>query len=199
VKRLLLSLIALLPISVLACIWDRDTLAYEAKEFPGALRVIVGRFERNPPLYYEMRLKRVTDQLRKEPDRLDLYDDAGAAADRLGRSQEAIHFMIRKRQQIELLQEGDVKREHLYRYHANIGTFMAHQWLKDPERDGDLELLREAYENISEAIRINPEAHFGREIIQLMVMEWALVNRGDMSLLDPDGPGPRAGSTSLVE
>ena len=65
-----------------ACMWDSDTLAMEAKGLPDAVRVISGRFERNPPLYYEMRLNRVTKELRTRPNDLDLYDDAGVSAAR---------------------------------------------------------------------------------------------------------------------
>src|SRR5262249_11031842 len=72
-----LGLIAACPTS--ACIWDSDTLDRELKKFPGIEQVITGRFERNPPLYYEMRLKRASDEIRAHPDHLEAYDDAGAS------------------------------------------------------------------------------------------------------------------------
>src|SRR5688500_1406183 len=81
-----------------ACLWDRDTLGMEVKNFPGLAQVITGRFERNPPLYYEMRLARVTKEIARTPEKLELYDDAGVACDRLGRSDEAIAWMKRKRE-----------------------------------------------------------------------------------------------------
>src|SRR5690554_4853590 len=42
---------------VVACLWDYDTLRAEARGVPGVAEIITGRFERNPPLYYEMRLE----------------------------------------------------------------------------------------------------------------------------------------------
>src|SRR5438105_1575377 len=75
-----------------ACIWDRDTLATEVSGIMDTVRVITGRFERNPPLYYEMRLKRVAAEVVASPDKLELYDDAGVACDRLGRDDEALHW-----------------------------------------------------------------------------------------------------------
>ena len=66
----------LIAATVQACLWDTDTLAAEAAQKPDMLRVITGRFERNPPLYYEMRLARVAKVLVRDPSRLSLYDDA---------------------------------------------------------------------------------------------------------------------------
>jgi len=77
-----LTIMLAVPTAAWACIWDRDTLAAEAKGVPGVVEVIVGRFERNPPLFYEMRLKRVAAEIDKTPQKLDLYDDAGVACDR---------------------------------------------------------------------------------------------------------------------
>ena len=50
----------LVPAASQACLWDTDTLSAEAKGIPDIVQVITGRFERNPPLYYELRLKRAT-------------------------------------------------------------------------------------------------------------------------------------------
>jgi len=51
-----------------ACLWDSDTLAAEAAGLPDAVRAIAGRFERNPPRYYEMRLKLASGKLKANPD-----------------------------------------------------------------------------------------------------------------------------------
>ena len=63
-----LALLLGLPLSVAACLWDRDTPADEAKGMPEVVAVLTGRFERNPPLFYEMRLARV-DGPSPEPSR----------------------------------------------------------------------------------------------------------------------------------
>ncbi len=170
-----LLLLSFLPICAHACGWDRDTLAAEAKGVPQAVRVITGRFPRNPPLYYEMRLKRVATQIEKEPSRLELYDDAGVACDRLARGDAAIEWMNKKRRQLEKRDAKDKNvRDHWYRYHANIGTFYAHRWLRagaNRKRIGELETARD---HIERAISINPDAHFGREKYQLQAMQWML-------------------------
>ena len=108
-----------------ACLWDRDTLDNEARGIPDVIRVITGRFERNPPLYYQMRLDRVQKEVRSSPARLDLYDDAAVACDRLGRDDDAIQLMERKR---EILGSSTMaaSADHRYRLHANLGTFYAH-------------------------------------------------------------------------
>lgn len=169
VRRLLLLLAACS--ATLACIWDSDTLGIEAKGMPGVLDVVTGRFDRNPPLYYEMRLTRVSAEVAKTPEDLALYDDAGAACDRLGRHDEAVQWMRRKAEQ--LAKHPD--KEHQYRYHANLGTFLVHGWLASGATKEKVAALQEARDEIARAIAINPEAHFGREVVQLKVMEWLLV------------------------
>jgi hypothetical protein len=113
----LLCLILLATIPVLACAWDSDTLAMEAKGLPDTVQIITGRFERNPPLYYQMRLKRVSQALKTQPGKLEFYDDAGVACDRLGRGAEAIDWMKRKRAQLGKLGFNKQSKEHWYRYH----------------------------------------------------------------------------------
>lgn len=180
-KRVLLLVLG--SATTLACIWDSDTLGMEMKKFPGLTQVITGRFERNPPLYYQIRLERVTKELQTSSDRLELYDDAGAACDRLGRSDEAIAWMAKKR----AILDRAPNKEHLYRYHANLGTFLAHKWFRDKDRK-DPTLLVQGRDHIAKAIEINPDAHFGREMIQLAVMDWALSKPGEGRANNYDGP-----------
>jgi tetratricopeptide (TPR) repeat protein len=168
------SLLACLFGEARACIWDRDTLAAEAAVMD-VTGVIVGRFPRNPPLYYKMRLDRVAQELEHAPDRLDLYDDAAVAADRLGRHDEAIAWMERKAKVLATMDPDDPQsREHRHRYLANLGTFYAHRWIARGRDASDLSDLYRAQELIDEAIQLNPDAHFGRERFQLMAIEWLL-------------------------
>lgn len=158
-----------------ACAWDRDTLEAEAKGIPEVMQIITGRFERNPDLFYEMRLQRVTQEIARQPDKLELYDDAGVASDRLHRGDEAIAWMHKKQAAMRTW-KGDAKvlKEHRYRYLANQGTFIAHRWLRtggDRKRIGE---MKQARDLIAEAIKINPDAHFGREKYQLKIMEWII-------------------------
>ena len=164
-----------LPLSVVACLWDRDTPADEARGLPEVVAVLTGRFERNPPLFYEMRLARVADHLRSHPEDLAAYDDAGVACDRLGRGDEAISWMEKKRAQLDGLDAArpEVK-EDLYRYHANLGTFLVHRWARQGSDRARIGEVKAARDEIATALEINPNAHFGREKYQLRVLEWII-------------------------
>ncbi len=158
-----------------ACLWDRDTLADEAKGRPETMKIIVGWFDRHPPRYYEMRLERVTGEIAGNPNDLALYDDAATACDRLGRDDEAIAWMERKREIMATLPTSAIG-PHRYRYLANLGTFLVHRWAAQPQaaRDADLTPLREAEKLVAAAIAENPDAHFGREVYQLNAIRWML-------------------------
>ncbi|MGP0067868.1 MAG: hypothetical protein ACLQGP_30270 [Isosphaeraceae bacterium] len=174
-KRALAALVLLLglPLSVAACLWDRDTPASEAKGMPEVVAILTGRFQRNPPRFYEMRLDRVTAQLRSHPEDLAAYDDAGVACDRLGRGDEAIAWMEKKRAQLEKLDGSrpEVK-EQRYRYHANLGTFLVHRWARQGADRTKIDEVKAARDQIARALEINPIAHFGREKYQLRALEW---------------------------
>lgn len=158
-----------------ACIWDRDTLAQEAAQSPGYVAVITGRFPRYPARYYEMRLERVTRELEAAPDRLDLYDDAGVSCDRLGRGEAAIAWMAEKRERLESFAPGRDTGEHRYRYFANLGTFEIHDWVRRGSTSvAFLDQAESARSLIAEAIRLNPNAHFGREKYQFMAIDWII-------------------------
>jgi tetratricopeptide (TPR) repeat protein len=166
--------------SITACLWDYDTLRQEARGMPGVIEAITGRFDRYPPLYYEMRLERVTKLLEGSPDDLDAYDGAAVACDRLGDSDGAIEWMARKSEVIDRLEaRGEDTGDHRYRYLANLGTFHAHRWIRNGADRADPTDLERARDLIAEAIELNPDAHFGRERYQLLAIDW---------LLDPPDP-----------
>src|SRR5262249_28776959 len=174
-RRFALLLLLLVPGPLAACLWDTDTLRYELKSFPEVVQVISGRFERNPPYYYEMRLQRAAAEIEKHPDHLDAYDDAGVACDRLGRGDEAIEWMEKKRKRLKSANANDPKvRDHRYRYLANVGTFWAHHWFRSGADRDRIDELKTGRDFIKQAIELNPDAHFGREKYQLMVMEWLI-------------------------
>lgn len=188
--RLLVAvwLILALPAIALACLWDSDTLRHEAKGLPGVAEIIVGRFDRYPPEYYAARLARVTSLLETDPSVLEAYDDAGVACDRLGRFAEAVQWMARKKARLDTLDTSTAPaKDHLYRYHANLGTFLAHRWINAGADRANLADLQAGRGHIAEAIRINPDAHFGRERYQLLALDWLLEpNHSPMhALTDP--------------
>jgi len=163
------------PAIAMACLWDRDTPRSEALGMPEVVAAITGRFERNPPLFYEMRLGRVTEHLKAYPDDLAAYDDAGVASDRLGRGDEAIDWMKKKHERLALRPPGEAEtKEHAYRYHANLGTFLVHRWAKQGADRAKIAEVKAARDEIAKALEINPDAHFGREKYQLMALDWII-------------------------
>lgn len=175
VAALLWICCALLPAAARACLWDRDTLAMEGKGLPDTVNVLIGRFERQPPAYFEMRLARVAGLIADGKGALTDYDDAGVAADRLKRGEEAMRWMRQKKAQLDRLRGDDpARKEHLYRYHANLGTFHAHHWLRQGASRERLDDLKASREHLARAIELNPDAHFGRERYQLMAIDWLL-------------------------
>jgi hypothetical protein len=176
-----------------ACLWDRDTLAIEQRHAQLEQDAIFGRFHRYPALYYQMRLERVTRELEASPtDPLALMDDAAVACDRLGDSDAAIAWMGRKRSLMDqpgLANYGPEElREHEYRYLANLGTFHAHRALARGEPQGDD--MAQAAALIEAAVALNPDAHFGREQVQLHIIRWLLAPPADDS--NHEGNQPRA-------
>jgi len=173
-RQLYLILFASICPLFLSCLWDRDTLAEEAKGKTQQVQTLIGWLDRYPDKYYEMRLERVKTKLSEQPNDLNLYDDAAVALDRLHRSKEAIAFMLEKKKRIDLLEDSELKAEHEYRYLANVGTFYAHRWIgkSKVERESDYTDLLTAAEFIADAIELNPEAHFGREKYQYRMLRW---------------------------
>ena len=174
VRLLLLGVLLVLPLAASACRWDRNTLEAEVKGLPDAAQIITGRFERNPRLYYLLRLKRVRDALKTHPNDLPLYDDAGVACDCLGRDTEAMEWMQHKRAHLPPMTAADpAMKEQWYRCYANLGTFRMHSWLRNGADLSRLNEVRRAQAEIATAVRINPQAHFGREKVQAALMAWA--------------------------
>ena len=151
-------LFVLLPVPAAeACLWDSTTLATERSEFPGVLELITGKFPRHSSAYYEWRIEDRLAQLEAEPRELAtilaLRDDIAVGYDKLGRHDEAIAYGT---DTLEL--EPD-----RYESHANLGTFLLHA--------GRFE---DGLSHLRHAIEINPDAHFGREIYQIRLVEWVL-------------------------
>jgi hypothetical protein len=132
-----------------------------------------------------MRLQRVTKELQSAPQRLDLYDDAAVALDRLGRDTEALAWMEKKKARLQVLDAKNPEiREHWYRTYANAGTFYAHRWIHDGANRKKLGEVKTARDLIAKAIAIKPGAHFGREKYQLKMMDWILKPPSDKDVMD---------------
>ena len=147
----------------LACLWDAETLMQERMAAPSVLEVIVGKFPRHSLAYYQWRLD---DRLRKlesdsENDRL--LDDIAVSYEKLGDHDAAI----------EIAREQLSRNPRRYETLANLGTFLIHK--------GELE---EGMGFIANAIEVNPDAHFGREEYQLLLVKYLLMlsREGDYTL-----------------
>jgi len=199
-----------LVVGASACMWDRDTLAVEAKGHMDFVGAMVGLFDRNPPLYYEMRLKRVAEQLKTDPSNLDLYDDAGVAAARLDKFPEAMAWMARKKAAMKPLDmKNQASKDAWYRYYSNLGTFTSYDLFADDRSPAHLQRLKQAIDLIGKGLKINPNAHFGREAYQLKLVQWVLdVKTGKfknplsdylaMGIDDVDAPKAVTGYVGLV-
>jgi len=154
-------LAAILSKTVLACIWDRDTLAMERQRFPSALELIIGKFVRHSEGFYRWRVKDRLKKLETSPNDLSLYDDLAVSYDKIGEHDKAIEIILKK----ETIKPG------LYETYANLGTFYIHAGR-----------YAEGMQYIDKAIQINPSAHFGREIYQRLLVEYLMNLKQDGSV-----------------
>jgi hypothetical protein len=172
-KRITLFLAILSSSTASACMWDSDTLAEEAANKMDLVRIITGRFIRNPPLYYQMRLDRVSKELEKDPSNLDNYDNASVACDRLGNDEDAIKWIDKKRNYMLAHSLTPItNKDDWYRYYANAGTFHAHLWFRQGAKPSAMKEIEQGRDLIAKALEINPESHFGRERVQLEMLKW---------------------------
>ena len=139
-----------------ACLWDRDTYAMEKQKFPDAFELMTGNFDRHSNSYYQWRIAKIQPQIDKGNKDPLLFDDLAVAYSKLGNDKKAI----------ELMKLKEKFAPNLYETFANLGTFYIH--------DGQFE---EGLKYINKAIKINPEAHFGREIYQKYLVEFILLNK----------------------
>lgn len=155
-RRLLSAVLVTVP-----CLWDSDTLDDELRGLPEAFDLVVGRWHRHSAFYYQARVARI--QALPAPGPADL-DDLAVAFEHLGERDAAIATMARK----QALLAGAPDPEQQYRYHANLGTFLAHAGRLD-----------EALVELRAAVALNPAAHFGRERFQIDLVEYAIAARKD--------------------
>lgn len=182
VRALSVAVLLALPATTLACLWDHDTLAMERARFPTALELITGKFLRHSPEFYEWRIRDRTTKLESEPKRLEWYDDLAVAYDKTGQHDKAIATMLQK----EKVAPGK------YETYANLGTFYI--------MTGELEKSAEA---IDRALAINPDAHFGREKYQKVLVQYAISRRKNGKQPLPlrsaeDGSNPEIGFASYL-
>lgn len=137
----------------LACLWDKDTIEMERQEFPDTYELIIGKFLRHSPEFYQWRVQDRESRITQSPDSVRLYDDLAVAYSKLHNDKKAIQLMFEK----------DAIQPNLYETYANLGTFYIHD-----------SQFAEGLKYIKKAIQINPDAHFGREVYQQYVVEYIL-------------------------
>ena len=187
-RRIFLALIALVILSRVghACLWDSDTLEMERSRFPSVLELITGKFRRHSKEFYEWRIKDRLARLEaaSATGKPALYDDLAVAYEKTGQTDRAIEVAL----ELEELFPGR------YETAANLGTFYIH----NGEFDRGLEL-------IDRALEINPDAHFGRERYQKLLVEYVQANMTERQLKLPissdDGSGfyPEGFAAFLLE
>lgn len=144
------------PILVLACMWDYDTLKMERSRFPSTLELITGKFLRHSPEFYEWRIKNRLKRLEADSTNLALLDDLAVAYDKTGQHDKAIETAL----------NTEKIKPNRYETFSNLATFYFHA--------GKLE---EGLPYIDKALKINPDAHFGREKYQKYLTEYVLIQR----------------------
>ncbi len=146
----------LLPSVAAACMWDYDTIKMERTRFPGTLEMITGKFLRHSPEFYQWRVENRLKRLEADPANVALLDDLAVAYDKTGRHDEAIKTALRAEQ----------VRPGRYETAANLGTFYFHAGK-----------LNDGLPHIGRALAINPDAHFGREKYQKLLVEYMIRQR----------------------
>jgi tetratricopeptide (TPR) repeat protein len=156
----------------LSCLWDRDTLEQERARFPSALELLTGHFPRHSEAYYRWRIADREARMGAGERSPELYDDLAVAWSKLGDDARAI----------ALMDEKEAGWPGLYETAANRGTFLIHS--------GQYE---EGAAEVARAIEINPQAHFGREVYQELLVRYVLEVRGEEDALTlPMQPDPKA-------
>jgi hypothetical protein len=155
--------------------------------------VIHERYPWHGPAYYEERNRRArtaidADDARRPPGAVPtaayfaLKDDLGVGLERLDRHEEAVAVMREKLLQQEAA--GLTGRD-LYSTQANLGTILILWQIKQGFADvaAARARLKEGLALVRESIDVNPEAHFGREEWQAVLLEFLLASFDDPSLV----------------
>ena len=154
--------------------------------FAMAHDVIHERFYKHGPAFYRERERLAREKLAHIPADSDeafgLYDDIGTGLDRLGKPADAIPILKNK---LELQKKRGLSGRDLYTTYANLGTFIIHANMPKaiagdaPEKAA----VADGLSLLKNSVGVNPEAHFGREVWQIVLAEFLLAASADPSLL----------------
>ncbi len=155
--------------------------------------VIHERYPKHGRDYYEERNRLARRALSEEdagrrqgeaptPAYFALKDDLGVGLERLGKHEEAVSLMREKQRQQEA---AGLKGRDLYSTQANLGTFLILWQMEEGFADlpATKRRLNEGLKLVRASMISNPEAHFGREVWQAVLLEFFLVAVDDPTLL----------------
>lgn len=134
----------------LACLWDKDTLREESLGKKEIAAVVSGDLGKHSTAFYEAKVTYTRALVDKGTAPKERYDDLAVALARTGKIDEAIAVLAQKEKKFP----GE------YTTEANLGTFLAMK--------GDLD---GAIQHLEAGIKINPDAHFGREKYQVQLLK----------------------------
>ncbi len=144
-----------------ACLWDYDTFKEESIGKRELAEVVSGDLQKHSRAFYEAKVTYTRPIIERGAAPMERYDDLAVALAKLGQLDEAI----------AVLGDKEKKFPGEYTTLANWGTFLAMK--------GD---LAGALDKLRAAVAKRPDAHFGREVFQLQLLEFALRAQKDPSL-----------------
>ena len=125
-----------------ACLWDDEVLVAEAATLPCLAEAITNSYPRHTPQYFKARAEAAEIALAFDPYSTWALDMAAIARLHLGKLPEA-EALMRRRAEVD---------PDAYATHANLGTLYTF--------NGQLD---QALVHIDRALKLEPQAHFGRE------------------------------------
>jgi hypothetical protein len=153
-----LSLISLFPGESLACGWHYETIRAEAKSLPCTRNVVSNAWPAYPKTLLQMKAKIARATLILLPTSLRALDEL-AVSSILLKDLPAAHCALMRRK--ELAPDA-------YATHANLGTYYTFS--------GELE---KATQHVKATLAEDPQAHFGRELDHLKLIEYLQTQTGE--------------------
>lgn len=187
-RNLLLLIISICCVNVFACLNDSDTRTQIlSKKDPES--ILLGLFFRYPDEYYQARIDRLNAVRLDGKLTFPQYDDLAVAFERLGDTDKALEVINQKEDLMMKVSQDDPRLQvegfeypanltayeyMTYTTFANKGTFMAHKWLNEGRKKEDFPQAEKAIEYLKKSVEVNPDAHSGREWVQIDILAWIM-------------------------
>lgn len=145
--------------------------------FAMAHDVIHERYPKHGPAFYRERERLARERLAAIPpdsdEAFDLTDDICAGLERQGKPADAVPLL---REKLKLQEKRGLSGIRLYTTYANLGTFLVHANMGKAMR-GDADARAAVVEGlgfVEKSMAVNPDAHFGRETWQAVIIKFIL-------------------------